>query len=183
MKEFLQIWSTMNEIKQYDEAAHKFYGLQDIVGLPLISWDQYGAYFNTACKNYEDIVSLQQLAKNNKWAYHTEFEAALFDKKSVIVVTDVKLTIVHATSNISSMNGYLPKEILGQKPNLFQGPKTCMETAKRIRTAIINELPFEETVVNYRKNGSAYNCWIKGEPIFDTAGKLVNFVAYEKEVA
>ena len=173
----------MNEIKQYDEAAHQFYGLQDIKGLPLISWDQYGTYFNAVCEHFEDIVSLRRLAADNKWAYHTEFEAALFDKKSVIVVTDAKLTIVHATNNMASMNGYRPKEVLGQKPKVFQGPETCMETAKRIRKAIANKLPFEETVLNYRKNGSTYNCWIKGVPIFNMAGKLVNFVAYEREVA
>lgn len=173
----------MNEIKQYDEAAYKFYGLQDIKSLPLISWDQYGTYFNTVCEHYEDIVSLRRLAKNNNWAYHTEFEDALFDKKSVIVVTDVKLTIVHATNNMALMNGYKSKEVLGLKPKVFQGPETCVETTNRIRTAIVNKLPFEEIVLNYRKDGSAYYCWIKGEPIFDTAGKLVNFVAYEREVA
>jgi len=173
----------MHEMKQYDEAAHRFYVTQLIKSLPLTSWDLYGPYFNTVCGHFDDIFLLQQMAKDNKWGQHSEFEAELFDKNSVIVVTDVKLTIVHATKNIAVMNGYQPKEVLGRKPRLFQGPDTCTETTQRIRTAITNKLPFEETVLNYRKNGSTYYCWIKGEPIFDTAGKLVNFVAFEKEVA
>lgn len=173
----------MNEINKYDEAAHKFYSAQAINSLPLISWDVYGPYFSMVCGYFNDILSLSDLAENNNWAYRKNFDDVLFEKDRVIVITDTKLSIVHATCNIFAMNGYRPKEVLGKKPKVFQGPKTCLDTTTRISIAVANKLPFEETLTNYRKDGSTYNCWIKGEPIFDTTGKLVNFIAYEKEVA
>lgn len=173
----------MNEMENYEEALHKFYYAGTIKSLPLISWDFYGPYFDTLCGYCMDIISLRQLAEKNKWSYRKEFDSALFEKNQVIVVTDTKLTIVHATDNIVAMNGYRPQEILGKNPKIFQGPETCLATKKRIKSAINRKLPFEETVVNYRKDGSTYNCWIRGEPIFDTAGEFVNFIAYEKEVA
>jgi len=173
----------MNEMVQYEKALQKFYNSCNINTLPLISWDFYGPYFDMLRSYCEDIVALQQLAQRNNWSYDSEFDTALFEKNQVIVITDAKLKIVHSTDNIVTMNGYRPQEILGKNPKVFQGPKTCEATKKRIRLAINKKVGFEETVLNYRKDGSTYNCWIKGEPIFNAEGEFVNFIAYEKKVA
>jgi PAS domain S-box-containing protein len=173
----------MSEIKAYDKAANRFHDSLDIINLPLTSWDVYASHFFALCKNTKDITSLDLLSKNNQWAYENHFGDALLTKQHVIVVTDSQLRIVHATENIITMNGYSPKEVIGKKPNMFQGPGTCPKTTENIRLAVKNRAPFEAVVLNYRKDGSTYKCWIKGEPIFNTSGKVVNFIAYEKEVA
>lgn len=173
----------MQEIKDYDLAANKFYGGLDIKSLPLNSWDFYATSFDEVCQASNDIFMLQNLAKTNKWSYNENFEAKLLQSKNVIVVTDSQLNIVHATQNILSMNGYKPEEILGKKPKMFQGIGTCKETSKNIGIAVQNKKPFEATILNYRKDGSTYKCWIKGEPILNKSGEVVNFIAYEKEVA
>lgn len=173
----------MNEIKSYDRAANRFYKSQNITGLPIISWDLFGNYFDTLCKNYSDAFSLKNLAEQNKWLYTSEFKENLINKEQVIVVTDANLRIVHATSNISGMNGYAPDEIVGKTPKIFQGEETCKKTQLKISKAIKNQTSFEATVLNYRKDGSTYKCWIKAEPIFNKQGKVVNFIAYEREVA
>lgn len=173
----------MKEMKEYDEAANRFYNSLDLKIFPLVTWDIYASHFDMLCETYQDIKTLESLAEHNNWSYVSKFDGALLRKKEVIIVTDPKLTIVHATHNIWKMNGYRPNEILGKRPKLFQGPETCSITLKRIRTAIQNKEPFEETILNYRKNGMPYNCWIKAEPVFDSSGALVNFIAYEKEVA
>lgn len=171
------------EIKNYDTAANRFYSTLDIKGLPLISWDLFSTTFDTICKTNNDIFQLQNLAKINKWSHDEDFNEALFKKEQVLVVTDAELTIVHATQNIKKMNGYMPEEILGKKPNMFQGVDTCKKTTKIISLAVKNKQPFEAVILNYRKDGSSYKCWIKGEPIFNKLGDVVNFIAYEKEVA
>ncbi|MEK6152998.1 PAS domain-containing protein [Flavobacteriaceae bacterium 3-367] len=173
----------MDEIKAYDEAANTFYRSRNITALPLVSWDLFGPYFNKLCKDAKDICGLNRLAQDNQWSYTGKFDRALTEKEHVIVVTDVELNIVYATHNISKMNGYPQAEIMGKKPKMFQGKDTCKDTARYISKAVRNKLPFEATLLNYRKNGEPYNCWIKGEPIFDGKGKLVNFIAYEREVA
>ncbi len=173
----------MSDIKAYDKAANRFHETLDIPNLPLTSWDVYSSHFLALCKNYKDITSLDLLAKKNLWAYDGQFRNELLNKQHVIVVTDAHLRIVHATENIVHMNGYSPKEIIGKKPNMFQGADTCAKTTETIRLAVKNKDPFEAVVLNYRKDGSAYKCWIKGEPIFNVSGEVVNFIAYEKEVA
>lgn len=173
----------MSEINAYDQAVNKFYATLEIKSLPITSWDMYAPHFKSVCLNYGDIVLLELLAKTNQWTNQKDFGEKLLNKKQVIVVTDPQLRIVHATKNIIDMNGYSLKEIKGKKPSIFQGAETCPETTRTIRLAVQNKKPFETTITNYRKNGSSYKCWIKGEPIFNTSGELVNFIAYEKEVA
>ncbi len=173
----------MNDIKNYDTAAHKFYSSQKINGLPIISWDLFGPYFDKVCNHYNDINALKNLAEDNQWSYADVFNEELIQKEHIIVVTDSRLNIVHATHNIFGMNGYTADEVLGEKPKMFQGEGTCKETTNYISKAIKNKAPFEATILNYRKDGSPYRCWIKGEPIFNKKGKVVNFIAYEREVA
>ena len=173
----------MLEIKNYDRAANKFYSALDIISLPIHSWDLYATFFNKICKSVNDALMLKNLAKDNKWSYGKNFDDELLEKEHVVVVTDAHLKIVYATQNIYDMNGYKPEEILGKKPKMFQGAETCKETSKIIGQSVQNKEPFEAIILNYRKDGSKYKCWIKGEPILNESGEVVNFIAYEKEVA
>ncbi len=173
----------MNELKQYDMAAQKFYGSQQINSLPITSWDSYGPYFDRLSKGGRDLMILNRMATNYGWSSKLELNQELIAKDHVIVVTNAHLKIVHATHNIVQMNGYQLNEVLGETPKMFQGKDTCKKTSEYISKAIKAEKPFEAVVLNYRKDGSPYKCWIKGEPLFNEKGKAVHFIAYEKEVA
>ncbi|TAI47709.1 PAS domain-containing protein [Flagellimonas allohymeniacidonis] len=173
----------MEKIRYYDEAISKFYRNQEINSYPLSSLDIYSQHFDKVCQSLQDISNLSDLAKKEKWEKELPFKNEILGKEHVVVVTDPQLNIVYASQNIYSMNGYRPEEILGKKPKMFQGEKTSMETARNISKAVRNLEPFEATITNYRKDGSTYNCWIQGAPVFDTRGKVVNFIAFEKEVA
>lgn len=173
----------MIDTKNYDLAANKFYSTLNLTSLPINSWDLYATYFDSICQTVSDVHALKKLAKGNNWSYTKNFNEELLEKEHIIVVTDPQLRIVHATKNILKMNGYKPKEILGKKPKMFQGAETCKNTSKKIGLAIKKALPFEAVILNYRKDGSKYKCWIKGEPILNKSGEVVNFIAYEKEVA
>ncbi len=173
----------MIELKQYDIAAQKFYDTQQINSLPILSWDSYGLHFDRLTKFSRDIVVLNQLAKEHGWQSSLSLNEALVEKDNVIVVTDAKLKIVHASHNIIHMNGYEVTDIIGESPKMFQGKDTCKDTSVYISNAIKRKCGFEATILNYRKDGSPYKCWIKGEPLFNKKGKVVHFIAYEKEVA
>ena len=173
----------MKEFKNYDKAASKFYTSHKPKVLPILSWDLSGYFFDKTCKDLDDLRFLKNLAQSNRWSYRNTFNEELMDREEVIVVTDPELKIVYATNNVFKMNGYTLNEIQGKNPKIFQGEKTSSKITATIAKAVKNKEPFEATVVNYRKDGSTYNCWIKGEPIFNKKGKIVNFIAYEREVA
>ena len=174
----------MNDLKDYDEAVILFRKSLKFTTLPVLSWDFYGQVLDNMKMVAEDLKSLSQLANSNSWNFDTEvFDKRLKKDKNVVVVTDANLNIVFATNNIWEMNQYRPEEIIGKKPKMFQGTKTSESSLKVIRDAIKENKPFETKVLNYKKDGSTYNCWIQGHPVFDNQGKVVNFIAFEKEVA
>ena len=173
----------MNELQHYDKAAQAFYGAKQIKSLPLISWDCFSEHFETVLKSSEDIVFLNKLALDHKWRTPLRIEDELLQKKHVVVVTDPYLSIIHTSHNIIEMNGYTSAEVMGKTPKMFQGEETCAKTTTYISNAIKSKIPFEAIIVNYRKDGSPYKCWIKGQPIFNDENDLVHFIAYEKEVA
>lgn len=174
----------MIDLKDYDNAVIKFRKRLNYVILPVLSWDFYAENLESIYKSEEDMIALMSLGSLNSWNIDTEaLDERLKVKKNVVIVTDTNLNIVFATKNIWEMNQYHPNEILGKKPKMFQGSKTSKSTLKIVSEAVKSNKPFEVTIVNYRKDGSTYNCWIQGQPIFDQKGKVVNFIAYEKEVA
>lgn len=170
-------------MQHYDEAAHAFYSKQTIKTMPVNAWDMFSKNLAKVCSNLKDINSIQQLSKQNGWQRPPHIENEILAKKHVVVITDAQLQIVHATNTIFDMNGYTPEEIIGQQPKIFQGKDTCKTTAFKISEAIKKEEAFEAVILNYRKDGSPYKCWIKGKPILNRKGQLVNFIAFEKEVA
>ncbi len=174
----------MNNLLNYDNALYKFYKTLKINSLPISSWDFYSSFFDKSCKSSSDVKSLLQLAKNNSWVFNEAIlEQELIDKEHTIVVTDAELRIVYASQNIWEMNRYHPEEIIGQQPKMFQGEKTCKASLKKISNAVKKKESFEATILNYRKDGSTYNCWIHGQPLFNKEGEVVNFIAFEREVA
>lgn len=173
----------MQEIQEFDKAANKYYKNLKLNPLPLLSWDIGGQYYQKVCAFYSDIADFNLLASDNKWANPANIGKALLEKEQVVILTDPELNIVKASHNIYDMNGYSQEEVVGQKPKIFQGPGTCPKTTRYISEAIRRQESFEATILNYHKDGSTYKCWIKGEPIFDKKGRIVHFIAYEKEVA
>jgi PAS domain S-box-containing protein len=173
----------MKEFKNYDKAASAFFSGNKPQALPILSWDLSGLYFDKTCRDFNDLRFLKSLSQTNRWSYRESFHEELIGKEHVIIVTDPELKIVFATNNVFKMNGYTLNEIKGKNPKIFQGKKTSSKSTASIAKAIKNKVPFETIILNYRKDGSTYQCWIKGEPIFNKKGKIVNFIAYEREVA
>ncbi|MGX1927892.1 PAS domain-containing protein [Flagellimonas sp. 2504JD4-2] len=173
----------MEKLKYYDEAANNFYANLELKGFTINSLDFHSCHFDNICKDLNDIANLIELAEKQKWHGELSIRSKILKKEHVVVVTDPHLNIIYASQNMYGMNGYRPNEVVGKKPKMFQGEQTSEETRKEVSNAIKQHQPFEVILVNYRKDGSTYKCWIQGSPVFDKAGKVVNFIAFEKEVA
>ena len=170
-------------MQNYERAVNKFYSTQGFKALPLDAWDMFAEKYVKFCQDLEEVSKLKELAQKEGWNDQAFFETEILHKNHIVVVTDSRLTIVHATKNIFHMNGYHPEEIIGKTPKIFQGKGTSKHTVSKIGEAIHNLRPFEATVTNYRKDGTPYKCWIKACPVKNRKGKVVNFIAFEREVA
>ena len=169
----------MIDFKEYDLSIDRHAKSNKHNQMPLVSWDFYAETFAKLSTSLLDANKLGQLSAHNNWNWKMNLKNELLND-TVVVVTDVKLNIVFASHNLKDLNGYRPEEVLGQSPRIFQGRETCPKTSKEIRDAILNQKPFDKTVINYCKDGSIYKCQIKGFPIFDDKGILQNFIALER---
>lgn len=169
----------MKELFEYDSLSANYLVTPNLNSSPLMSFDFHLLNVMKISKDMLDIQAINEIKKSLKWNFNADFEKE-FEQDTVILITTPKLEIVFSSQNIVKMNGYKSEEVLGKTPRMFQGEATCKVASSEIRTAIQEQVPFDKWVLNYKKNGEIYNCHIKGFPIFDTKGKLCNFIAFEK---
>lgn len=157
-------------LKEYDKAWAKYQESLDILPLPLMSWE----FFNLPRAEQKEFNDIQTI-----WADKINYLKVKKGNNRAVLVTDVNLKIIFASSNITKMNGYDYKEIIGNSPKMFQGEGTSLESRKNIRIAVSQMLPFKEVILNYKKNGETYLCQIEAYPKFDKEGNFVNYIAFE----
>lgn len=148
---------------------------------PLLCWDIVSEGLNRRLEFAKDMTNLQHIIKKNDWNLLSErsLDNSIVWENKAMLVTNLDLKIVLATKNIIEMGGYRPLELIGKSPRMFQGKATTEQSRNIIRQAVEKHIPFITDIVNYRKDGSIYNCHIEGYPIFNKKGHLVNFVALE----
>ncbi|WP_370869416.1 PAS domain-containing protein [Sediminibacterium sp.] len=103
-------------------------------------------------------------------------------RNKVIIITDTQQRIVFASSNITVMKDYLPSEVLGQTPRMFQGEATESKTRAVIRRAMSRLRPFHVVMTNYRKNGTSYRCEINVQPVLSKTHFPTHFIAFQNIV-
>jgi PAS domain S-box-containing protein len=157
--------------KEYENAIAMYYSKLRIRTIPLISWDLFTTHPNEAS-------TFNTIQKN--WNSKDVFYEVVIQSKKIIIVTNANYEIIFASDNITKMNGYSPKEVIGASPKMFQGKLTTNDSISNIRKAILNKLPFKEIILNYRKDGTVYCCEIEAYPKFDAKGNLINYIAFEK---
>lgn len=147
---------------------------------PLLCWDIFMQGYKRKMLLLESLQKINKIAKGSNWNVEWDIEEKLLREEKIILVTDLSLLIRFASQNIVEMNGYNSEEVIGKSPKIFQGKGTTVETRNKIREAIIKRIPFHGSIINYRKDGTPYNCLVEEYPVCNKKGKLVNFIAFEK---
>ena len=96
-----------------------------------------------------------------------------------VILTDDQRRIRWVNEDFTHITGYTLPEVIGKKPSLLQGPETEKDTVRRMRRSLEAQVPFKDSVTNYRKNGEKYECKLVIHPVFDDNQNLSNFVAFE----
>lgn len=169
----------MDPVNYYETSSDEFDTNLNSNSVPILCWDFHYESINELKKRSLDIKRIKQISNQFKW---NESDLNIIErlKDEVILITDFELKIVFASEGIRKMTGYREVEVLGKKPKMFQGPKTSTVVLKEIRNAIDKQIPFQKTILNYKKNGETYNCHVHGFPVFNLKGKLSHFIAFEK---
>lgn len=148
---------------------------------PLLCWDIIQMHRALSMHRQQDISTLKSIETAKKWSLKLDFGTILQDGFT-IVITDSEQKIQWVSSSFQQMTGYSMNEAIGKKPSFLQGPNTDRKQLAFLRTQITAQQKTVTKIVNYRKNGDGYVCQVEIVPMLNRKGKLVNFLAIEKEV-
>ena len=84
--------------------------------------------------------------------------------------------------SFTRVTGYEPEEVVGRNCRFLQGPATDPAAVEGIRAAIRERRTHTTTLLNYRKDGTAFWNQLSISPVFDGAGALVSFVGVQTDV-
>ena len=99
-----------------------------------------------------------------------------------LVVTNKKQKIVWVSSGFINMTGYSKTFAIGKRPSFLQGEKTSLSVKKQIDYSLKSNNTFDGSVINYKKNGSLYNCQIVISPLYNSKQEVKYYLAFEKEI-
>ncbi|MBU6454238.1 MAG: PAS domain S-box protein [Cyanobacteria bacterium REEB67] len=105
-----------------------------------------------------------------------------------ICITDAELDapgprFVYANQGYQKLMGWSEAEILGKNPRIHQGPLTDRNVLDRLRSDLENGRAFHGETINYRKDGEAFWLEWKISPVKNAEGKIVNFIAFQRDVS
>jgi PAS domain S-box-containing protein len=113
-------------------------------------------------------------------------------RERAVVATDIAFTItdprrpddplIWVNPSFSRITGYGNDEAVGRNCRFLQGPATDPAAIAGIRAALDERRAVTTTLLNYRKDGTAFWNQLSISPVFDGEGELVSFVGVQTDV-
>src|SRR4051794_33002568 len=113
-------------------------------------------------------------------------------RERAVVATDIAFTItdprqpddplVWVNPSFTRITGYEYDEAVGRNCRFLQGPATDPATVAEIRTALEEQRAVTTTLLNHRRDGTAFWNQLSISPVFDGEGELVSFVGVQTDV-
>ncbi|WP_198588307.1 GAF domain-containing SpoIIE family protein phosphatase [Geodermatophilus chilensis] len=113
-------------------------------------------------------------------------------RERAVVATDITFTItdprqpgnplIWVNPSFTRVTGYEYGEAVGRNCRFLQGPATDPESVATIRRALDEQRAVTTTLLNYRKDGTAFWNQLSVSPVFDGEGRLVSFVGVQTDV-
>jgi PAS domain S-box-containing protein len=116
------------------------------------------------------------------------FESAIKNTSDAVVITSVQqpnssdIKFIFVNDSFIKMTGYSREEIIGKSPRILQGPLTDKVEILRLKNAILNWLPCEIEIVNYKKNGEPFWVNISIVPVANESGWFTHWIAILRDM-
>jgi len=113
-------------------------------------------------------------------------------RERAVIATDITFAItdprqpdnplVWVNPAFTRITGYAAEEAVGRNCRFLQGPATDQAAVAEIRAALAEQRPGTTTLLNYRKDGTAFWNQLSVSPVFDGERNLVSFVGVQTDV-
>ncbi|MGY1770192.1 SpoIIE family protein phosphatase [Blastococcus sp. SYSU D00813] len=113
-------------------------------------------------------------------------------RERAVIATDIAFTIsdprqgddplIWVNPSFTRITGYEYGEAVGRNCRFLQGPSTDPAAVAEIREALAERRTVTTTLLNHRKDGTAFWNQLSISPVFDGEGELVSFVGVQTDV-
>ena len=114
-------------------------------------------------------------------------------REGAVLATDICFTIsdprqdddplVWVNPAFTRVTGYAFDEVVGRNCRFLQGPATDRAALQELREGMAERRPVTVTLLNHRKDGTAFWNQLSVSPVFDGRGELVSFVGVQSDVS
>ncbi len=100
-----------------------------------------------------------------------------------VIITDVSGKVEWINAGFTRLTGFTAEEMIGKRPgDVLQGPESDPEVVKVMHDALKQVIPFEVSLINYKKDGKPYHIKITCNPLYDESDNHIGFMAIESDV-
>ncbi len=138
-------------------------------------------YQHTMLKSLTHLVNTTQHELDDSIKILDQYKMVL-DKSSIVSKTDANGMITYVNDAFCKVSGYTREELIGQNHNMVRHPDTPSEIFKDLWKTIKSGNVWKQTFQNLSKSGTTYYVKTVIAPIFDDAGKIVEYIAARVDV-
>lgn len=101
---------------------------------------------------------------------------------AVVVITDINAKIEYVNPRFYELTGYTSEEVIGKNPRILQSGFTPQETYEELWQTISTGAIWRGELCNKKKSGELYWELAIISPLYDTQGRVQNFVAIKEDI-
>ncbi len=126
---------------------------------------------------YGDITERKKTESEIRKLSHAVEQSA-----SIVIVTDVNGNIEYANPKFTEVSGYSLSEVLGKTPRILRSGEHSLEFYQHLWRTIKSGDIWHGELHNKRKDGQLYWESVTIAPVYDSNGKIVNFIAVKEDI-
>jgi len=100
----------------------------------------------------------------------------------IIIITDPAGNIEYVNPAFTTVSGYSSKEVIGKTPAILKSGQQNTAFYQNLWETITSGQVWHGRIINKRKDGKLYTEDATISPVFDAAGKIINFVGVKRDI-
>ena len=113
---------------------------------------------------------------------HARLATAVEQAAEAIIITDTNGEILYVNPAFEKTAGYTRQEAVGKNPRILKSGKHDDAFYRQMWESLVQGRVWSGRIINKKKNGALYEEEMTISPIRDSAGKVINYVAVNRDV-